>query len=198
MDSEYLPKGSFTYGPAAAIMLHVEHYAIAETRLLPVLHPSDRLIGRADQLLLSPTAVAELAEAAGVSPLAAAHFTIAYNAGKLAVGRAIPAYNAGLLDRPHLWEDNGGIRSNEELAARRAHRDVFAIEVTELLARRHTDPVDPWELEILRYHMLTATGTRMDGPLQRGVRAKISGDVGLPVAHGIEVIMSWFRQNIGS
>lgn len=198
MDSEYLPKGRFTYGPAAVIELHVEHCDIAATRLLPVLHPWDRQIGRRDQLLLSPTAVAELAEAAGVSPLVAAHFSIAYNAGKLAVGRAIPAYHAGLLDRPHLLEGNGGIRSKEELAARRAHRDLFAIEVTELLARMHPDPVDPWELETVRYHMLTATGTPMDGPLQRGVRAKISGDVGMPVAHGIGVIMSWFRQNIGS
>ena len=74
---------------------------------------------------------------------------------------------------------------------------VEAMQTQRAIRRMHPDPVDPWELETVRYHMLTATGTPMDGPLQRGVRAKISGDVSLPVAHGIGVIMSWFRQNIG-
>ncbi len=196
MVPDNFPRGKFSYGAAGAVILDVV-YVEGKTTLVPVQDLVDRALGRADELRVNPADIMKLAARAGVTPLDAAHFMIAYHAAKVAVGRAIPALSAALLNAPTLWELVSGDISSQEFAARRALRDLLAIEMAGAVARRHPNPVDRHGLEMVRYYMLTAAGFAMDSPFQREVHAHISGSVGLSVSCTIrDRVLPWFRENL--
>ena len=146
MVPDNFPRGKFSYGAAGAVILDVV-YVEGKTTLVPVQDLVDRALGRADELRVNPADIMKLAARAGVTPLDAAHFMIAYHAAKVAVGRAIPALSAALLNAPTLWELVSGDISSQEFAARRALRDLLAIEMAGAVARRHPNPVDRHGLE---------------------------------------------------
>lgn len=199
MHGQRLPQGRFTYGPTAAVVLDVIYVEAPQPQLVPVRDPFDRAFGRPDVLRLPAAFVTKLADRAGVTPLEAAHFTIGYHAAKLAVGQAMPAYNAPLLDTPTLWEQVNGDISEQEFAARRARRDLFAIEMAGSLARRHPHPVERFGLERIRYTLLTAAGFEMDSPFQRDYHSKLAGAPGETLWLIVrDRILPWFRANIAS